>query len=89
MHTYKHDLSLPITVYWNITQRNQSMQTIENPMEHSFQNHFNLTSSSDQVMMMFSQTGQFAFVALFQNDISYKGGIFQYAVTSGMSAGWQ
>ena len=88
MNTHKHAHSLPITVYWNITQRNQSMLTIENPVEHPFQNHFNLTSSSDQVMMMFSQTGQFAFVALFQNDISYKGGIFQFTVTSGVSAEW-
>ena len=53
-------------------------------MEHSFQNHFNLTLSSDQMMMTFNETGQFAFVALFQNGVSSKSGIFQYTVSSGM-----
>ena len=84
MHTSQHTHSLPITVYWNITQGNQSMQIIENPVEHSFQSDFNLTLPSDQMMMTFSETGQFAFVALFQNDISSKSGIFWYTVTSGM-----
>ena len=85
-HTHTHTHSRPITVYWNVTQGNQSIPIIDRTMKHHFQNNHTLNdSSSSLVNMTFNQTGQFAFVALFWNDVSHKGGYFRYSVTSGTS----
>jgi len=76
--------SMPIKACWNTTLSSNATLPI-NPMNTSFQQCRELNSSYIKVMMTFNQTGQFAFIALFQNDASYKTDVFIYSVITGPS----